>query len=303
MSVTSEVILNNGQLRLQLLPAWGGRIGRLSVSLPKGKSREILRPIPGETEFDPLAWPKGGAYPLIPYSNRIENAQFSYAGQCYRLPSHPAATPHTLHGISHTLPWQVLEQDDESATMRLDYAGDHWPWPIRVEQRIALGDSKVSLRLSLTNMGETAMPGGLGIHPYFDADGLRQVRYRFRRAWMIGADYLPTGESNPSSVDAVLSPGNWLNTELAQYLSEWGGQVRMDYPEGTLDLSAGPSLSHLVIFAPKAAPYVCIEPVSHLANAINLRERVKHGAGMHIIQPGYTLTAELALVWTPSIPG
>ncbi|MDE1169531.1 MAG: aldose 1-epimerase [Pseudomonas sp.] len=302
MTCAPRLTLQNSELTLHLLPAWGGRIERLQV---RAHALDLLHPLDATAPFNPLDWPKGGAYPLIPYSNRIAGAQLDFAGQHHVLPHHPQALPHTLHGVSHSQPWQVDDQSSHQARISLDYHGEHWPWPIRAEQHYRLQGHQLLMRLVLTNQGTSAMPGGVGLHPYFQANPGMKVSYRSGRQWQIADDYLATGQCTIGDRDHQWAPQDGLAHTCAQYLSQYGGEVTLDYPQGRLTLIAGQHLDHLVVFAPAGAPYLCIEPVSHLANGFNLAQQLGELSGTQVIEPGASLSTTLCLQWhePPQQPG
>jgi aldose 1-epimerase len=289
-----QLTLQNSKLSLHLLPEHGGRIGRLQV---RKHALEILQPIDASQSLDPLNWPKGGAYPLIPYSNRIANAQLHFEGQDYALPAHPQALPHTLHGVSHTLAWQVDRQSATQASLSLDYCGPHWPWPIRAEQHFELNGGSLRIRLALFNKGETPMPAGLGLHPYFLAHPQLQARLSCTRQWQITADYLSTGQHMTGDVTMQLDSQAWQTETCAHYLSQWAGRVDLDYPQGRLRLTASPELEHLVVFAPAGSPYLCIEPVSHLADGFNLQPLLGELSGTQVVAPGESFSVDLCFEW------
>lgn len=285
------VVLSNSIWSIGLLPAWGGRIAHL-----RAEGLDVLLPITAE-QFDPLAWPRAGGYPLIPYSNRIRDAQLRFAGREYQLPSHPAAQPHTLHGVTHTQPWEVVETGAKRLTIACYYQGEHWPWALRAEQRFELAGSRLRITLVLVNRGETPMPAGLGWHPYFQRHAGMRVRYRVGREWQIDEQYLATGDSQLA--DQAISIDGDDRRALAHYQSRWDGQLQLDYIAGSLHLQADHPLNHFVAFAPADSQYLCLEPVSHLADAFN-RPRDEWGeTGTQELAPGQRLQATLDFTWQP----
>jgi len=283
------LLLSNATWSLGLLPAWGGRIAHL-----RADGLDLLLPIAAES-FDPLDWPRAGAYPLMPYSNRIRNAHLHFEGRDYALPVHPAAQPHTLHGVAHAVPWQVVEQGDQWLTLACDYQGEHWPWAFRAEQRFVLDGKRLRIELALVNRGETPMPAGLGLHPYFQRHPGMKVRYQAGREWQIDDQYLATGDFREVTqallIDADAAHG------LAHYQSCWDGQLQLDYTSATLCLQASEPLSHFVAFAPAGSPYLCLEPVSHLADAFNQPRDSWEQTGTHELAPGRRLQASLDFTW------
>lgn len=290
-----EVILHNEHLILHLLPESGGRTGRLQV---RKHGLELLKPIDARLPFDPLNWPRAGLYPLIPYSNRIAGAELEVAGQRHTLPPHPDAVPHTLHGVSHTRPWTVESASSTAAVLSLDYHGPHWPWPFRAEQQFTLTDKWLTVQLTVTNHGDSAMPAGIGLHPYLQAYPQMCVAFGSQRQWHIAADYLATGEFHDNAVSVEITPHDWATATRADYLSQWGGEASVSYPQGRLRITADQVLDHLVVFAPAGADYLCLEPVSHLANGFNLAAKLGHDCtGTRMVEPGASLTSHITFEW------
>ncbi|MEX0295874.1 aldose 1-epimerase [Pseudomonas putida] len=283
------LLLNNATWSIGLLPAWGGRIAHL-----RADGLDVLLPISAEA-FDPLDWPRAGAYPLIPYSNRIRNAHLHFAGRDYPLSAHPAAKPHTLHGVTHTVPWQVVDQSDQQLTIACKYQGEHWPWAFRAEQHYLLDGQRLSIELVLINLGDSPMPAGLGLHPYFLRQPGLKVRYQVGREWQIDDQYLATGVCG-EVIQAQLIDAD-EGQAMAHYQSAWDGQLLLDYPSGILSLKASEPLSHFVAFAPADSPYLCLEPVSHLADAFNQPPDRWAQTGTLELAPGQRLQASLDFTW------
>lgn len=287
----NRVELHNDTWSLELIPQWGGR-----VALLKAGGLDIMTPIEADN-FDPLAWPKGGIYPLMPYSNRVRHAKLVHAGIVYELPAHPAALPHTLHGVAQTLPWEVSLRSKESITLTCKYEGEHWPWRVRFEQRFTLEGNRLHLDLGVTNLGRSSMPTGIGLHPYFHRHAGMRVELSVAKLWDIDSEYLPTGIAHSHEHPIILDDS--LHGELALYGSEWDGLLKVHYPQGQLLMEAKSPLSHVIVFAPVDAPYLCLEPVSHLADAFNAPPSEWSAQGTQVLEPGQAMTAKLAFSWLP----
>ena len=63
-------------------------------------------------------------FPLIPYSNRIENGRFSFNGSSLRLAQNLADSPHTMHGHGWQAAWQVAERGDASCVLTYEREAD-----------------------------------------------------------------------------------------------------------------------------------------------------------------------------------
>lgn len=276
-----DVTLRAGAMHLHLRPGWGGRV----IALRHATAGDLLVPVT-DADFRPENWPRAGAYPLIPFHNRVRGALFHFAGRSACLPAHPDTAPHALHGAGSRKAWETVMAGPDAALLRLNHAGDaSWPWRFEAEQRFTLEPDALRVDLALRNLDSADMPAGLGWHPYFPAPA--RFSHDATTGWPMRGDYLPTGEKRAAA--DVGGP--------TQYLSDWRF-VTIALPSGAvLRLTASPELRHLVLHAP-AGPFACAEPVSHLANA--LADPPHDPAdGMHRLAPGGHFSARLRLALNP----
>jgi aldose 1-epimerase len=269
-----DLTLAAGPLRLCLRPGWGGRVVRLT-HVRRG---EILLPIEAR-RFDPEAWPRAGAYPLIPFHNRVEAATFEHAGRIARLPPHPAYLPHALHGMTSRMVWRGRQRAPGRADLTVERAADAgWPWRFAARQVFALDPRGLTVTLHLGNLDTAPMPGGLGWHPYFPAPA--RVVDDARIGWPLRPDLLPA--HGPVARAMLSGPTLYLaQWRVVTVLLRGGLRVRLHRPCG---------LPHLVIHRPPG-PFVCVEPVSHVANALNHPGQPDMGP----IAPGARMVARVRL--------
>lgn len=275
--IVNDTSLSAGKVQMVLRPEWGGRVLSLTMD-----GRDVLYPLQGAAGvFDPQIWPKGGAYPLFPFHNRIPQGRFDWQGRKVSLPLHPQE-PNTVHGHAHQRAWQVTHCTAHGIEMRMTDDGQGaWPWPFEAVQRIELAQDRVEVRLSIRNLGDEVMPAGLGWHPFFAK--CRRISSDARREWIMGAGFLPTGRWQPAAPQG----------DATRFLSDWS-RVELEFASGLgATLAASPALSHLVLHDP-AGPYSCVEPVSHLANSMNLHPD-RAADGLVALRPGQTLRADLTL--------
>lgn len=267
--------ISSNMLHAELCPSMGGRLLKLAAA----GGPDILVPATPQS-FDTLHWPRAGAYPLIPYHNRIEGGQIAVDGEAFQLPAHPAASPHTLHGPGHTKPWKLVEHTSSRLVMRLSYhQDDHWPWTFEAFQDFALEGNVLTLGLTLKNFDERPMPGGLGWHPYFASTD--QVSVDAKYGWPHGDDYLPLGQRVPVT--------NRRSTKYlpTQYLQDWTEAEVRGADGYSSRVTATSAFIGLVVHRGDQA-HICVEPVSHIANAWNLKgDPVTSGA--RIMRPGEVL--------------
>ena len=299
--MTTPLELHCGAARLRLLPHAGGRVSALRLVHAGLGPVDVLHPYP-EDVFDAVRWAKGGIYPLIPYSNRIDSARLVVGGEVLQLRAHPDALPHTLHGNAQAQAWVVAHLDPDSANaavLQLDSpASDAWPWRYEAQQRFVLADSSLTVTLTLTNRDQRPMPGGIGLHPYFRHHPDAAVGYTAQNIWPTDAAFLPLGSFRPlHDGERAEPPRRLIGDTMTDYLGGWSGQASLELPSSpsgaVLGIEADAVFGHLVVHRPDSMAYLCLEPVSHVANAFNLAAQGRQGTGSQWLAPGESLSGTI----------
>ena len=293
--LSESVVLQAGASRARLLPAAGGRVTALRlVPLGSDAAVEVLHPY-SEDFFDPLRWGKGGIYPLMPYSNRIAQALLQVDGEAVALLAHPDAAPHTLHGNAHALPWTVLAQSANHVVMVVEAAASAaWPWRYTGRMGLHLSPSALSVSVSVCNGDDRRMPAGLGLHPYFRHGPEARVGYRARSIWPPTSDFLATQARAPTPDENHLPARAMRAGGLTDYVGAWDGLASVELPEGDwLEIHADAVFGHLVVHRPDSLAYLCLEPVSHVADGFNLAARGVPDTGTRWLAPGESLVGQI----------
>lgn len=273
---------------IEVAPAAGGRITRFSTEA-EGGTHEWLVPVTASS-WPCDAWPKGGSYPLVPFSNRVRDARFSAPdGARIELSTFPGMA-HALHGFGQYAAWSVERHDADCIEMRYRHdEGEHgWPWAFEATQTIHATPEGARLSMRVVNQSSRPMPAGFGFHPYFTA---REVQLDAATLWRQEAEIAlePSDELPPRR--HVKEPDGYT-----RYLSGWDGRATLHYADGrTLDVSADGALGHVVVHCPAGGSYLCVEPVSHVSDGFNLDAQGIPGTGVAVIPPGCEIAASLAM--------
>ena len=277
--------LASGDFRLELAPERGGSILRFDW-----RGAPLMRPVCGPSILDVAC------FPLVPFSNRIADGRFAAGGREVQLrPNFPGtAHPHTLHGFGWLAPWHVINADPVSALLEHCHDAGEWPWPYRAEQGLQLSEAGLAIALSVTNLGETPMPAGLGFHPYFPRTGETIYRGLHRGEWQNDATCLPL------SLIERAEPVDWWDglpvagRVVDTVYTDRAGALGIAWPERGTGLAIEPSdtMPHTVVFSPKDGDFFCVEPVSNMTDAHN---RPAAAAGLQWLLPGRTLAVGMAL--------
>jgi aldose 1-epimerase len=272
MSVSPQVVeLSAGALRLALRPDLGGVIAGLwHGGLPVLRSTEPL-----ELQTSHLS----ACYPLVPYSNRIGWRRFSWLGKEYTTQPNYKDNPHSLHGVGWLRPWTVQSQRDDDAVLHLAHPGDgDWPFPFEAQQAFALTSTGLNVGLSIVNKAAFAAPVGLGWHPYFPKRQQSHLHAELSERWESdAATQLPTGRVPQAGIE-----GDVVQLDFDHCFDGWSGAAILR--DERLQVRLSSSLDHLVVYTPRTRDYYCVEPVSHVSNAIQMADPAAHG--LRSLQPG-----------------
>jgi len=275
--------LHAGALRLAVRPDLGGTIAGLWHT-----DQPILR----STEPGDLASPRlGGSYPMVPYSNRLGYRRFRWKGKDYTTAANFDDSPHSVHGVAWQRAWDVVSTSAAELVLRYVHVPDaHWPFPFEVTQYFSLTPSQCSVQLVLTNTHDQPTPAGLGWHPYFHRRERSRLHIDLSDRWDSDATQLPVRKHPQPGIDGDVSHLGFDNC-----FEGWTGPARIRDEKFSMQVTS--SLPYLVVYTPSEKPYYCVEPVSHVSNAIHMADPAAHG--LRTLQPGESFEAWMKIDVAP----
>lgn len=280
MIALSTLTLTARDTTLALHPDLGGSIGALSH-----KGRDYMRPTPE----DPRDVLETASFPLVPFCNRIRNGSFSIGTQKVKMAPNLGDHPHTLHGQGWRARWSVTEQSPSRAVLTYRHQPDEWPWAYEARQVFELRPAGLRVWLSVKNLSSTAMPAGLGFHPYFNRTSQTRLKAPVDGVWIADMDCLPT-EWYAGVWRKDWTKGDFVSdTGLIDHCHT-GFAGRADiYEDATpvLTLRASPDCHWLHVYVPPGQDYFCAEPVNHMPDPFH-----HANSGLRCLKPG-----EVALIW------
>jgi len=147
----------------------------------------------------------------------------------------------------------------------------HWPFTFDVTQRFELSDNALMVSLSFTNIDARMQPVGLGWHPYFPKRSRSRMRVECSGRWESDPNtHLPTRRVVQTGID-----GEVRHLDFDHCFEGWRGAARVR--DEALSVAVTSSLPYLVVYTPPERDYFCIEPVSHVSNAIHMADPAAHG--------------------------
>ena len=261
------VVLAQGADRCELLPAVGGSIGAWTV---EGQAMLRTASAASIAARDPYGM---ASFPLVPYSNRIGNAEFEFGGEHFTLARNFPPEPHAIHGVGFERPWLCSERTADSALLTLSHEPDSaWPWAFEARQRITIAERLLTLELSAVNREPRPVTLAFGHHPYFPPSGAH-LSFAARAVWLSGPDGLPTEPVTPSGRFDFSQTTPVERAELDHCFAGWSGSAYIVWPARpwALQISASRSLPAAVVRIRGGADGFCFEPVPHVNNALKVR--------------------------------
>lgn len=310
--MTHIVTLENDHWQVGLLPTAGGSVAFARVNLG-GAWVDVLRPTP-EADLDKPA--ASASFALVPWSNRVAQGRFTWAGRDYQLRVN-FGDGTAIHGTGLEFPWKVVEATPTSAALEFvsrDVYGVNFPWSFTARFDYVLDGERFEWRMAVTNDAHETFPAGLGHHPYF----VRQLTDASGEALGGGAELqlncstsypaercLPTGA--PVEVEGRLDFRHLrpLGTEFVDDCFTGRTSTTLatvDYPGAlTIDVEAGALLEHAVVYLPQGESFWALEPVSNCNDGFNREAAGADGTGVFLVQPGETRSSSFTLVAQPQV--
>lgn len=284
--------LNNGKVRVRLVPEVGGSIVECSVS-QAGEWISIMR----QTQEPLTRSSDASSFVLLPYSNRLRDGKFAFNGMDYQL-RYP--DKHAIHGDVRDRPLQVLESTGEKIVLEFqskNFKDINFPFPFTVNMTYALDEFRFSSRTELRNTGSQTMPAGCGYHPYFNRclpGSSGEVELQLRVAGVYPGDTpLPTGPAVPIQSEQDFSVQRPLEVELDHCFSGWDRQAVIHWPGSGIqaNIQAASAMEHVILYSPKGEDFFALEPVTNANDGFNLFARGNTNCGVVALQPDEILDA------------
>jgi aldose 1-epimerase len=187
--------------------------------------------------------------------------------------------PHAIHGFGWQGQWTVVNHAPHDALLRHDFPGGDWPWPYRAEQHFMVENAGFTCRMMLRNDGTTPMPAGLGLHPYFPRAGARL-------ALAVDGYWEKDAADMPAAWRSLSAAPDWFGGDAIDHVFTGAGAgASISWPGRRLTMTADAALAFTVVYVPVGEDYFCVEPVSHMTDAVNRRESPEV-TGLRWLAPG-----------------
>jgi aldose 1-epimerase len=286
--------VENAFWKLEIAPNLGASIKSLSAK--QGSSLHNLMRFTPDAALRVDSASPFSSFTLAPFSNRIRDARFVFENLEYQLKA-TAKDGSTQHGDVRNRAWRVTRGQNslECVFDSGDVADFNFPFPIRMKVIYVLKDSLFETQLELENVGNTRMPAGFGLHPYFvrKLAGSDDVQLQFGAAgiYETDANFIPISDMKPIPDNFNFSSSRFVgDTPINHVFGGWNGTALLEYDlldasTKILKLEASEIFSHLCVFASPDGT-LAVEPISHCTDGFNLFARGIENTGVRVLEPG-----------------
>jgi aldose 1-epimerase len=229
---------------------------------------------------------------LHPWANRLERLGYTVAGKDVKLPQGDERIrldgDRPIHGVMPAfLHWELVGAPERSSVKaKLSWTSTEllevFPFTHELELHATVGDGQLTMDTTLYATGSDPVPVAFGYHPYLKIPGTSRTTWRIQlaafRRLVLDERMIPTGERQPVDQRSVdLGDSSWddafdgLTTHARFEASTGDSSVDVEFLRG---------YAFAQVFAPPDTEYICFEPMTAPANALN------SGDGLHVIAPG-----------------
>jgi len=152
-----------------IMAGYGAGLNRYEIPFKKG-TFNLIKGYNEKADFEKLY----NSVILVPFPNRIKNGQYTFEGKTYQLPINQTNEQNAIHGLlfdkAFTIESMQTKNSQAYLTLSYLYKGDveGYPFPFKCKVRYIWNPEQfLNISVSIENTGQTALPAGIGWHPYF----------------------------------------------------------------------------------------------------------------------------------------
>lgn len=248
-------VLESGSTTVFLAPERGGMVTRFFVG-----DHPVLY-LDEATLLDRTKNVRGGNPVLFPSPGKLASDQFACDGRSGAMGQ---------HGFARNEPWEVVASAASAATLRLasnERTRAVYPWDFALTLRYAVREGALRIDARIEATGADPVPFAIGFHPYFFVPAAEKARVS-----------IPTGATgawdNVRKKDVALGAIDLGGAEVDLHLHDHrGGRAALVLGAGErIELCASPELPRWVVWTLPGKDFVCLEPWSSPADALNTGE-------------------------------
>jgi aldose 1-epimerase len=212
---------------------------------------------------------------LFPFPSRIPEGKYSFESSDFELECNEKALNNALHGHIHNKSFSISKQNtsEKEASITFACSGKDqekgFPFPYQLDITYIFKENKLSIEFDIINIGNTPFPFGIGWHPYFKTEDLKNSSLNFNansqlhfNTKMVPENEIPLKYNLPFNIKAnKLDDGFVLNQPQAEFSTK-EYTIEMDFSSLTPN-------SYLQVYTPPNRKSIAVEPMTCSPNCFN----------------------------------
>lgn len=243
--------------RVVIAPARGGMVTRFDVG-----GRPVLF-LDEATLVDETKNVRGGNPVLFPSPGPLAGDHFTRQGRSGSMKQ---------HGFARQRSWSVIATAANEVTLELasdDATRAQYPWDFVARLRYALAGTTLTVETRIENRSDAPMPFALGFHPYFHVASADKARARIpttaTRAW----------DNVAKRVGDLRGPIDLTQEEVDLHLVDHTeNSATLERGDDRIVVAADPEMGRWVVWTLAGKDFVCLEPWTAAADALNTGEKL-----------------------------
>jgi aldose 1-epimerase len=229
---------------------------------------------------------------LAPWPNRVEDGAYSFDGRRLQLALSEPSTQTAIHGLVRWVNWTLADRAaDRLALQHVLHPTPGYPFSLELRVEYHLGPGGLTVTTTAENVGDEALPFGLGHHPYLcgrpRVDDL-VVAVPAKTQLVTGERSLPVGREPATLDEARALGGTVLDTTFCELERDAKGVARVRVGDDVVWLDE--SYGYVQLFTGDPLPDVArrslaVEPMTCPPNAF------RSGEGLLRLDPGERFAA------------
>jgi len=287
LQVNPTVRIHSGGYEATISPSAGARLLKLTYE-HNNQHIDCVVPFGQVTHIDAHQWPKAGAFVMLPFTNRLDPAQFEWQGRQVNLVN-GSSSGQGLHGFGHRSDWKIVDSSDTHVALEWNHSvsSSEWPWVFHAKLAYSVSALGLSVALSVCNADISSMPVSLGWHPFIplqslDVSETNRLKFCASRTHDIGLDGLGMALlSEEVSVQHVFTMDG--KTACTTAYECFAGDVEIFLEKNLCLKLMSQHAPHLLVHRPKDLPFVCVEPIGSLPGALKYytQAQKEHELSLH----------------------
>ena len=210
---------------------------------------------------------------MFPFANRINYGKYFFLGKKYQLECNEKIEKNALHGLIYNKKFlfhnQSVKKNSGEVNLSYKYENENvgFPFSFMIDLNYCLHQSKFTVFLKITNIGEIEFPFTTGWHPYFETKNLNNSTIEFNSLEKIKSDnrnittkIIKNEIPNPFFFkDKILDDAYILNKNKIFFKTE-------DY---SVKITSSEKENYLQLYTPKNDLAIAIEPMTGVSDSFN----------------------------------